>query len=148
MAKTSRYEAQIREASRLVAAALDIENWGTAWQSRSGPPSQPWLEPDIGDMLRETESREVVIVPIGFLSDHMEVLYDLDQEARHICEDRGIRMVRAATAGAHPRFISMIRELIVERIQEHIDRPALGILGVNPDVCPADCCPAPRRAAS
>jgi ferrochelatase len=145
MARTSRYEQQIREASALVAAALNIPHWQLVWQSRSGPPTQPWLEPDIGDVLRQTEAPDVVVVPIGFLSDHMEVLYDLDEEARHICRERGIRMVRAATAGAHPRFVSMIRELIQERIEEWNNRPALGILGANHDVCPLDCCPTPRR---
>jgi ferrochelatase len=115
------------------------------WQSRSGPPSQPWLEPDVCDVLRDTDAREVVIVPIGFLSDHMEVLYDLDDEARKVCEGRGIRMVRAATAGAHPRFVEMIRELIVERIEEWTERPALGIFGANHDVCPVGCCPVPAR---
>jgi ferrochelatase len=145
MAHNSRYEEQLREASRLVAGALGIEDWRMVWQSRSGPPSQPWLEPDIGDVLRQTEAREVVIVPIGFLSDHMEVLYDLDEEARHVCEQRGIRMVRAPTAGAHPRFVTMIRELIVERIEEWTNKPALGSLGANHDICPMDCCPTPRR---
>jgi ferrochelatase len=145
MAKSSRYEEQIREASRLVTAALGIHTWRMVWQSRSGPPSQPWLEPDISDVLKQTDAREVVIVPIGFLSDHMEVLYDLDEEARHVCEERGIRMVRAATAGAHPRFITMIRELIVERIEEWATKPALGVLGANHDICPLDCCPAPKR---
>jgi ferrochelatase len=145
MAKSSRYEEQIQEASRLVAGALGIKDWRVVWQSRSGPPSQPWLEPDIGEVLRQTEAREVVIVPIGFLSDHMEVLYDLDEEARHICEERGIRMARASTAGADPRFVTMIRELIVERIEEWTNKPALGILGANHDICPIDCCPVPRR---
>jgi ferrochelatase len=145
MAKSSRYEEQIREASGLVAGALAIEDWRMVWQSRSGPPSQPWLEPDIGDVLRQTEAREVVIVPIGFISDHMEVLYDLDEEARHICEERGIRMARASTAGTHPRFVSMIRELIVERIEEWTNKPAFGVLGANHDICPIDCCPAPKR---
>jgi len=145
MARTSRYEDQIREASLLVADALGIEGWRMVWQSRSGPPSQPWLEPDIGQVLRETEAREVVIVPIGFLSDHMEVLYDLDEEARLVCEERGIRMVRAATAGAHPRFVTMIRELIVERIEEWTHRPALGVLSASHDICPIECCPAPKR---
>ena len=85
------------------------------YQSRSGPPTQPWLGPDIRDYLREIRS-DVVIVPIGFLSDHMEVLYDLDTEARLICDERGIRMQRVATVGVHPKFVGMIRELIEERL--------------------------------
>ena len=145
VANTSRYRQQIEEASRIVAESLRLRNWSVAWQSRSGPPSQPWLEPDIGDVLRATGKRDVVIVPIGFISDHMEVLYDLDEEARAICRERGIRMARAATVGVHPRFVEMIRELVLERMEDRPDRPALGILGPNHDVCPLDCCPAPVR---
>jgi ferrochelatase len=135
MARSSRYQQQIEEASRLVAEALHLQNWSIAWQSRSGPPSQPWLEPDIGDVLTCTRFPNIVIVPIGFISDHMEVLYDLDHEARAICDGRGIRMARAATVGAHPRFIRMIRELVLERIDAPADR----------DACPVDCCPPPAR---
>ena len=119
-------------------------DWHLVYQSRSGPPQQPWLEPDIGDFLREQHAipsvQDVVIVPIGFISDHLEVLYDLDTEARELCDELGINMVRAATVGTHPRFIRMIRELIVERMTESADRPALGTLGPNHDVCPDDCC--------
>ena len=145
MASTSRYQEQIQEAARLVAESAGLTNWAIAWQSRSGPPSQPWLEPDIGDVLRALDGGEAVIVPIGFISDHMEVLYDLDHEAREICEEHGIAMARAATVGAHPRFVTMIRELIVERIEESAVRPALGVLGASHDVCPVNCCPAPAR---
>ncbi|HEV8291751.1 MAG TPA: ferrochelatase, partial [Tepidisphaeraceae bacterium] len=100
MAANSRYEAQLTEACGLVAERLSRGEWRLAYQSRSGPPSQPWLGPDIGDYLRELHSagiRDVVIAPIGFISDHMEVLYDLDTEARALCEQLGLRMVRAAT---------------------------------------------------
>ena len=144
-ARTSRYAEQIEEASRLVAEAVGISDWQVAWQSRSGPPSQPWLAPDVGDVLRETAAREVIIAPIGFVSDHMEVLYDLDEEARAIANLRGIAMNRAATVGAHPRFVTMIRELVVERISETVSRQALGRFGPNHDICPAECCPAPVR---
>lgn len=144
-ARTSRYVEQITEASRLVAERAGAVEWQVAWQSRSGPPGQPWLEPDIGDVLRATSAREVVLAPIGFVSDHMEVLYDLDEEARAIADKRGIVMKRAATVGAHPRFVTMIRELINERIDEGVPRLALGRFGPNHDVCPADCCPAPIR---
>jgi ferrochelatase len=113
--------------------------WRLVWQSRSGPPSVPWLEPDILDVLREMPGREVVIVPIGFLSDHMEVMYDLDYEARAVCEELGIRMERAATVGAHPGFVRMLGDLIRERCS--------GEKTEWPDVCPADCCPAPQRPA-
>ena len=119
-----------------------------AYQSRSGPPSQPWLEPDISDALRELHAvgkRDVVVAPIGFLSDHMEVIYDLDTEAQALCGQIGLNMVRAATVGGHPEFVGMVRDLIAERVLGLTERPNLGTLGPCPDVCPADCCPAPRR---
>jgi ferrochelatase len=144
MADGCRYEAQLREACRLVAEGVGRANWQLVYQSRSGPPQQPWLEPDIRDYLRELPRaaglRDVVIVPIGFTSDHLEVLYDLDTEARQLCDELGINMVRAATVGIHPRFIRMIRELIVERMSGSTERPALGTLGPNPDVCLENCC--------
>jgi ferrochelatase len=142
MARTSRYEEQLRESCRLVAGQLGYGDWRLVYQSRSGPPQQPWLEPDIGDYLKQLDAKEVVIAPIGFLSDHMEVLYDLDTEARHLCESLGIRMERAATVGVHPEFVSMIRDLVLERT-EGAPRLALGDHGPSHDVCPSDCCPAP-----
>lgn len=120
------------------------------YQSRSGPPTQPWLEPDILVALREEQARavtDVVIVPIGFLSDHMEVLFDLDTQARELCNDLGLHMVRAGTAGTHPRFVAMIRELIAERLHGDEARPTVGALAAAPDACPADCCPRPVRPA-
>jgi protoporphyrin/coproporphyrin ferrochelatase len=145
MALTSRYEQQLREACRLVAAGVGRAEWSLVYQSRSGPPSQPWLEPDIGDALRGLSAvREVVIAPIGFISDHMEIVYDLDTEARGICAELGLNMVRAGTVGTHPAFVSMIRELVLERLEQLPPR-ALGKLGVGPDGCAPDCCPAPKR---
>jgi protoporphyrin/coproporphyrin ferrochelatase len=144
MADGCRYEAQLREACRLVAAGIGRTDWQLVYQSRSGPPQQPWLEPDIRDYLREHHGtagmRDIVVVPIGFTSDHLEVLYDLDTEARQLCDELGINMVRAATVGTHPRFIRMIRELIVERMSGSLERPSLGTLGPNPDDCLSDCC--------
>lgn len=144
MADGCRYEAQLRESCRLVAEGLGRSDWHLAYQSRSGPPQQPWLGPDIGELLQQQHAtaklRDVVVVPIGFISDHMEVLYDLDIEARGRCDQLGIHMVRAATVGVHPRFIRMIRELIVERMSDSPQRLALGTLGPNHDVCPVDCC--------
>lgn len=154
MAQGSRYESQLREACRLVAegvAARELGNlpWKLVYQSRSGPPTQPWLEPDIGDHLRSLKDngvQDVVVSPIGFISDHMEVLFDLDTEAQQICSEIGLNMVRAGTVGCHPRFVTMIRELIEERLNG-TPRLALGPLGPNHDVCPVDCCPGmPRRA--
>src|SRR5882724_7097217 len=159
MAQSSQYEPQLEEASRLVAESVAAERGGRSdfdlvYQSRSGPPTQPWLEPDILDFLRQYKrgggNDPVDSVPIGFVSDHLEVLYDLDTEAKDLCAEIGLRMVRVPCAGTHPRFVSMIRELIVERMaldggSGGVDRPALGVLGPSHDVCPADCCPAPRR---
>ena len=118
MAQTSCYQAQIEEACRLVAAQLAHADWRLVYQSRSGSPAQPWLGPDICEYLKELDpGREVVIAPIGFLSDHMEVIYDLDTEARQLCDKLGIKMVRAETVGVHPKFVSMIRDLVRERTE-------------------------------
>jgi ferrochelatase len=148
MASTSCYRQQMEEASRLVAVACGLKTWSLAWQSRSGPPSQPWLEPDVCEVLRKTTAGSVVLVPIGFLSDHMEVLYDLDEEARAVCAELCIPMARAATVGSHPRFLGMIRELILERMDEKAGKLAIGNFGPNHDVCPVQCCPAPAARPS
>ena len=144
MAAGCRYEVQLLESARLVSERLGTHPWHLVYQSRSGPPQQPWLEPDICDFIRELgakgEVKDLVIVPIGFVSDHMEVLFDLDTEAKDVSQELGINMVRAKTVGVHPRFITMIRELIVERMSGTTDRPALGELGASHDVCPIDCC--------
>ena len=148
MADTSDYVKQLQESCRLVSESLRIADWRLVYQSRSGPPSQPWLEPDIGDVLRETNAgAKVAVVPIGFVSDHMEVLYDLDTEAQAIAQERGISMVRAATVEVHTKFLAMIRELIAERMGLCAPR-AIGRYPAAQDVCPADCCPAPARRAS
>jgi len=119
MARTCDYQAQLEETSRLVAAELGVADWQLVFQSRSGSPSQPWLGPDVCDHLQQLHARgikNVIVAPIGFISDHMEVIYDLDVEARQLCDRLGLNMRRAATAGTHPSFVSMIRELILERI--------------------------------
>jgi protoporphyrin/coproporphyrin ferrochelatase len=143
MASNCRYETQLREASRLVARGVGHADWQLVYQSRSGPPTQPWLEPDVCDALEQLAAQgvtDVVVVPIGFISDHMEVLYDLDSEARDKARELGLHFVRAGTVGLHPRFVRMVRELIVERMEESPERPALGNLGPSHDVCPVDCC--------
>ncbi len=148
MANNCKYVEQLVESSRLVSQRLGRQRDPLVFQSRSGPPTQPWTEPDILDHLRAIHAqgaRAVVIVPIGFVSDHMEVIYDLDTQARQLCEDLGLKMVRAGTAGTHPLFVQMIRQLIEERMTAGTERPALGALGPSHDVCPADCCPAPAR---
>jgi ferrochelatase len=122
MAQGCDYEKQLKETGRLVAEELGRKQWRLVFQSRSGPASQTWLEPDILDCLREIKARggsaDVVIAPIGFVSDHMEILFDLDTQARELCAELGLQMVRAETVGTHPRFIRMIRELICERMDE------------------------------
>ena len=148
MANSSDYVKQLQEVRQLSSAALGIKNDVLVYQSRSGAPGQPWLEPDILDYLREVKEKNlasaVVIAPISFISDHMEVLYDLDIEAKHLCEELSLPMARAKTVGVHPKFVAMIRELILERT-EGVERRALGSLGPRQDICAEDCCPAPQR---
>lgn len=147
MQPDQRYVPQLREAARLVAAGCGVEDWELVWQSRSGPPTQPWLEPDICDYLRSLRDYDsVCLVPIGFLTDHLEVLWDLDHEAAAVAAELGLGFGRAATAGSDPRFVRMVRDLVVER-RDGLTKPALGVLGASHDVCPADCCPAPVRPA-
>jgi protoporphyrin/coproporphyrin ferrochelatase len=149
MANTSDYVAQLEEVRRLVSSALGQKNDVLVYQSRSGAPGQPWLEPDILDYLRDVKARNlasaVVLAPISFISDHMEVLYDLDVEARQLCDSLGLPMTRAKTVGVHPKFIAMIRELILERMNPEMERRAVGSMGPRADVCAEDCCPGARR---
>ncbi len=140
------YEAQLRRTAELVTAQIgearlcdarlgEGRAWDLVWQSRSGPPQVPWLEPDVCDHLEALHAegvRSVVLVPIGFVSDHMEVVYDLDTEAAATAEKLGMALTRASTAGTHPRFVSMVAELLAEP---------------EPAPCPATCCPAPVRPA-
>ena len=143
MADNCDYEAQLLEASRLVAEAVGHKEWRLVFQSRSGPPTQPWLEPDICDYLREMKdagASDVVVSPVGFISDHMEVLYDLDTEARALSEELGLNMIRAATAGTHRAFVAMIRELILERMDASVAPRFLGTRGLKVCGYPADCC--------
>lgn len=153
MAENCRYKKQLMEASRLVAEQVGHANYRVVYQSRSGPPQQPWLEPDVCDVIEQAHGEggveDVVVLPIGFVSDHMEVIYDLDTEAKQLCEKLGVGFQRAATVGTHPEFIAMIRDLIVERMTDGAERPALGELGPSHDVCPLDCCTyTPRRPAA
>ena len=144
MARACQYERQLREAAGLVAAASGRSGWDLAWQSRSGPPSAPWLEPDVNDHLRAIAPvhRRVVLAPIGFVTDHMEVLWDLDVAAAATAASSGIELARAASPGTapDPRFVAMWRELIEERLGGG-PRRALGSLGAGPDFCPSGCCP-------
>jgi ferrochelatase len=131
MAESSPYVGELERACAAVASNIGRNDWKLVYQSRSGPPGQPWLEPDIGAYLREGRSDvvDIVIVPIGFLSDHMEVLYDLDTEARAVCQELGVKMVRAGTAGTHPAMLEMIVDMVEQ----------------NHAACAEGCCPPPRR---
>ena len=149
MAAVSPYVAQLEESCHLVSEMLGRPDGALVYQSRSGPPSQPWLEPDIADAVRQLHSQggleDLVVAPIGFLCDHMEVVYDLDTEFAGLCRQLDINMVRAATVGVHPAFVSMIRELILERT-EGVPPRAAGRTGAAPAFCAAGCCATPRRA--
>ncbi len=145
MAAGCDYERQLSETARLVAAGAGFDGWTMAWQSRSGPASVPWLEPDVNDCLRDLSSRgaaAVVVAPIGFVTDHMEVMWDLDVVAAATAADLGLRLVRAPTPGTRPddRFVAMWQELIEERLDPATARRSLGRLGAGPDLCPAGCC--------
>jgi ferrochelatase len=149
MAETSDYEKQLREATRLVAEKTNLTKWDLVYQSRSGPPTQPWLEPDILDHLRNLHGqgvKNVLVAPVGFISDHLEVMFDLDTEAKELASELDMTMVRAATAGTHPAFITMLRQIIAERLSPAEPKLSIGLFGPNHDVCPVNCCPAPQKA--
>jgi ferrochelatase len=134
---------QLLDAAALVVDALGGHHpWRVVYQSRSGPPVVPWLEPDIGDHL-ESLSRggatDVVVVPIGLVSDHMEVKYDLDTEAAARARALGLRFVRAETPGTHRAFARMVRELVLERTAGAPPR-VRGGRGPAPGACPPGCC--------
>jgi ferrochelatase len=143
MAENCDYVSQLRETCSLIASQLGRSEWRLVYQSRSGPPTQPWLEPDILDYLKELGERgcsDVVLLPVGFISDHMEVVYDLDHEAKELAQEIGLNLIRAKTVGVHPSFVEMIRELVLERLEPNRPRLAVGTLGPNHDFCPKDCC--------
>ena len=150
MSATCKYVDQLNEAARLVSDRAGIADWELVFQSRSGPPSQPWLGPDINDRLRTISSegvKQVCVTPIGFLSDHIEVLHDLDIEAAGAAKDCGLGFVRTPTVGTDPRFVAGVRDLIAERALSSSSRSAIGSMPPCPDVCPVDCClrPPSRR---
>lgn len=146
------YAAQHRETARLVAETVrgPGASFDMVWQSRSGPPLVRWLEPDVNDHLQQLAADgvpAVVICPTGFVSDHIEVLWDLDNEARQSAARLGLPFARAATAGTHPAFVAAVRELVQEQLSGLAPR-SLGTLGLCGIDCPASCCPAPVRLAS
>jgi protoporphyrin/coproporphyrin ferrochelatase len=143
MAAGCDYVAQLREIGGVVAGRFGRQEFDLVFQSRSGPPQVPWLEPDVCDHLRALATRgvrEVVLVPLGFVSDHMEVVWDLDHEAKEVADQLGVQLVRAATVGVHPSFVTMIRELIEERGDGAA--PPLTVSGSTPrpDTCAPGCC--------
>jgi ferrochelatase len=150
MAEGSAYPHQLAAACALVVERLATPPpWRLIYQSRSGPPTVPWLGPDIGEHLEALHGdgvRDVVVAPIGFVSDHLEIRWDLDTQAAARARALGMGFARAGTVGTHPRFVAMIRELVLERTAG-APRRALGREGPAPDECAADCCPAPLRPA-
>ena len=144
MAATCSYSAQLEETAQLVAEAVAHDNFELVYQSRSGSPHVPWLEPDVCDHLRSLSPagvKDVVLSPVGFLSDHIEVLFDLDIEAREVANEVGIELRRASAVGTHPLFVAMLADLVEERLApENGARAALGAHGPSPDVCGASCC--------
>ena len=143
MAEKCRYADQLAETSRLVAEAVSVESYSVAYQSRSGSPHSPWLEPDVCDQLRALRAggvTDVVISPVGFVSDHLEVLYDLDVEAVDLGRQVGLNVVRAGTAGTHPAYVSMIRELVQEFLDVTAQKRVAGRFGPSPVICAANCC--------
>jgi ferrochelatase len=146
------YAAQQRETARLTAEAVrgPGAQFDQVWQSRSGPPQVPWLEPDVNDHLKDLGAQgvtAVVVAPTGFVSDHIEVRWDLDNEAKATALELGMAYARAGTLGTHPSFVTAVRELIEERTSG-ADPKFLGSLGLCGIDCPVGCCPAPRRGAS
>jgi ferrochelatase len=149
-----RYSQQVNETARLVADAAEVHRYDVVWQSRSGPPQVQWLAPDMLDHLKMLHAQGVpgvVVAPIGFVSDHIEVLWDLDHEARQCAATLGMDFVRSATPGADPRFADMVVELLAEQVRGARARrcsqvPAAG-QGINGAPCTADCCP-PLRPGS
>jgi ferrochelatase len=143
MASRSRYATQLAETARLVAERVGAEDFELVYQSRSGPPQVPWLEPDVCDHIAGLPAqgvKDVVVSPIGFVSDHMEILFDLDVEAREAAAEAGLGFARAQTAGTHPAFVAMVRELVQERLDPAFPRRACGRFGPSHDICLAGCC--------
>ena len=143
MAKHAHYQVQLRDACGLVSQRLSIDSWRLVYQSNNASYGEPWLEPDISDALEEVKEAgqtDVVIVPIGFVCDHMEVVLDLDVEAREKADALGLRMVRAGTVGDHPAYVAMVRDLIVERMAADPERRWLGTRGPTADYCGPTCC--------
>ena len=149
MAARSDYEAQLDEACGLVAQRLGDDHWRLAFQSNNARTGDPWLTPTVEEALASIAASgrsSVVVAPIGFVCDHMEVVMDLDIEARASAERLGLGYFRAPTVGTHPAYVDMVRQLVVERMSANPERPCLGRRGPNPDYCAPDCCLSGRSA--
>lgn len=134
LAQQSRYAEQLVTSARLVAEQLGLDDWTLVYQSRSGRPQDPWLEPDICDYLTHHAARglrTVAVAPIGFLCDHVEVLYDLDHEAAQTACEAGITMVRAGTVGDHPLFLDMMADLVLQTWRRYEECPVMPIAGMG-----------------
>jgi len=126
MAAASRYEQQLQESARLVAAEAGARDWALVYQSRSGRPGDPWLEPDVCDYLRREKAvglAAAVLCPIGFVCDHIEVLYDLDREAADVCREVGLPMTRAETVNDDPLFLDMMADVVLHTVRRYTGRP-------------------------
>lgn len=146
MASTSDYAGQLQKTCDLVAQAVGLTNHKLVYQSRSGPPTQPWLEPDILDHIKSLKQQgvsNILVHPIGFVSDHMEVIYDLDHEAKQLADELGIDMVRTKSSGNSPKFAELMGSLVQERLQSEMDASTEKPCAIGtplPDVCAPDCC--------
>jgi ferrochelatase len=140
MADNFDYEVQLTEACTQVMDGFERHPWQLVFQSRSGRPSQPWLEPDICDAIEVSDRVNIVVCPIGFVSDHMEVLFDLDLEAKNACEDRHIKFARVASVGTNPMFVSGIADLIEQRSGTLEQVLTLGTHGEWANRCELGCC--------
>ena len=149
MAANCDYQQQLNEAASIVNELAGMRGpYEVVFQSRSGPPSVPWLTPDIDQRIHELAeqgTQELVVHPLGFVADHMEVLFDLDTQSAAAAKEAGVKMVRTPTVGTHPRFVSMLVDLVEEAAGLRADRPSLSKSGPRPDKCNSQCCPAPTR---
>jgi ferrochelatase len=135
MAENSRYEEQLRESGRLVADAAGFAEWAVVYQSRSGRPEDPWLEPDVCGYLRAERVRGLaaaILCPIGFICDHIEVLYDLDREAAEVCREIDLPMVRAEAVNADPQFLDMMADVVLQTIRRYETGRPLPIVRSGP----------------
>ena len=149
MAANCDYQQQLNEAASIVNELAGMRGpCEVVFQSRSGPPSVPWLTPDIDQRIHELAEQgtdELLVHPLGFVADHMEVLFDLDTQSAAAAKEAGVKMVRTPTVGTHPRFVSMLVDLVEEAAGLRADRPSLSESGPRPDNCNSQCCPAPTR---